>query len=145
MLQETKLTKLNSAKETGTIDKMRKAAHSQGYDMSEPKDTGTGKHFAVDLTHRKTGKKVKPSGGGTLGGSYEKSGALDNTLRNRTAKTIKDHIKSIGRADKRPEAKAARKAQAVANKQRKMRDRDPFTRKPKTFKEWMECYNNETY
>lgn len=139
MLNEVKLSDLNNQKKTQTVRDMQKAAHSQGYDMSDPKSVpGEGKHFTVDLTHRKTGQKVNAKSG-NLGGSREKGGALDNTLRNKTAQAIKDHIKSIGRVDKRPKAKEARKAEAAANKKRKMRDRDPFKR-AKTYKEWVEQF-----
>lgn len=137
-LSEVKFTDLNNQKKTQTIKDMQKAAHSQGYDMSEPKSVpGEGSHFHVDLTHRKTGKKVSAADGGNLGGAKEKGGALDNTLRNKTAKAIKAHAASIGRMDKRPAAKAKRKEEATANKARKQRDRDPFTR-GKTFKEWLD-------
>lgn len=139
MLNEVKFADLNNQKKTQTIRDMQKAAHSQGYDMSDPKDVpGAGKHFTVDLTHRKTGQKVSAKSG-NLGGSKEKGGALDNTLRNKTAQAIKDHAKSIGRVDKRPAAKAKRKAEAAANKERKMRNRDPFKR-GKTYKEWVEQF-----
>ena len=139
-LQEVKYSDLNNQKKTQTVKDMQRAAHSQGYDMSDPKDVpGAGKHFTVDLTHRKTGQKVNARSG-NLGGSKEKGGALDNTLRNKTAQAIKDHAKSIGRVDKRPAAKAERKQQAAVNKARKQRDRDPFTRQPKTYKEWVTDY-----
>jgi hypothetical protein len=72
--------------ESGNLGKMRKTAHSQGYDVSEPKDVrGTG-HYTVDVTHRKTGEKVNNSSGGTFGGSAH--GKLndrtptDNAVRN---------------------------------------------------------------
>jgi ribosomal protein S10 len=139
-LNEVKYTDLNKQSKTKTVKDMQRAAHSQGYDMSDPKPVPhQGTHFTVDLTHRKTGKKVTPSRGVNLGGAMEKGGTLDNTLRNRTAETIKQHAKEIGRVDKRPKAKSERKAQAAKNKARKQRDRDPFTRK-RTFEQFMyEC------
>ena len=137
-LSEVKFTDINNRKKTETIKDTQKAAHSQGYDMSDPKPVDRqGSHFTVDLTHRKTGKKVSHPTAANIGGAREKGGALDNTLRNRTADAIKAHAKEIGRQDKRPAAKAKRKAEAAANKAKKQRDRDPFTR-GKTFKEWLD-------
>ena len=138
-LNETAFSDLNKVSETDTIKKQRQAAHSQGYDMSEPRKTGVGAHFTVDLTHRKTGERVTHPDGGSLGGSKEKSGRLDNTLRNRTKDAIKAHMTKIGRVDKRPAAKAKRKAEAAANKKRKAQHRDPFKR-GKTYKEWVEQF-----
>ena len=90
---------LNNQKRTQSVKDMQKAVYNQGYEMSDPKPVpGEGTHFTVDLTHRKTGQKIKPRSG-NLGGAKEKSGSLDNTLRNLTAKTVKDHIASIGRKD----------------------------------------------
>ena len=146
MLNEVKFSDLNNQKKTQTIKDMQRAAHSQGYDMSDPKPVPhQGSHFTVDLTHRKTGKKVTPANGRNLGGAREKGGALDNTLRNSTADTIKQHAREIGRVDKRPKAKAKRKEEAAKNKARKKRDRDPFTRK-KTFESFVtECTQELTH
>jgi hypothetical protein len=139
-LDEVKYSDLNNQKKTQSVKDMQKAAHSQGYTMSDPETVkGQGDHFRVKLTHRKTGKEVKPKDGSpNLGGAPEKGGGLDNTLRNRTAKAIKDHAKEIGRQDKRPAAKAKRKEEAAKNKEAKKRDRDPFTRKKKSLKEFLE-------
>tara|TARA_R110001592_G_scaffold327394_1_gene608550 strand:- start:115 stop:555 length:441 start_codon:yes stop_codon:yes gene_type:complete len=137
LINEVKFSDLNNQKKTQNVKDMQRAAHSQGYDMSDPKSVaGEGSHFTVDLTHRKTGKKVPSIDGGNLGGAKEKSGKLDNTLRNKTAKSIKAHAKEIGRVDKRPAAKAKRKEEASANKEKKAQNRDPFTRQ-KTFEEFM--------
>ena len=58
-LFETKYNQMANPNKSGDIGKLKKTAHSQGYDVSEPKDVkGTG-HYSVDLTHRKTGQKVK--------------------------------------------------------------------------------------
>ena len=127
MLNEVKFSDLNNQKKTQTIKDMQRAAHSQGYDMSDPKPVPhQGSHFTVDLTHRKTGKKVTPATGRNLGGAREKGGALDNTLRNSTAETIKPR-REIGRAD-RPAAKAKRKRrqQRIKHTNRETR---PFKRK----------------
>ena len=137
LINEVKFSDLNNQKKTQSVKDMQRAAHSQGYDMSDPKSVpGEGSHFTVDLTHRKTGKKVPSIDGGNLGGAKEKSGKLDNTLRNKTAKSIKAHAKEIGRVDKRPAAKAKRKEEAAANKEKKAQSRDPFKRQ-KTFEEFM--------
>ena len=145
-LDEVKYSDLNSQKKTKSVKDMQKAAHSQGYSMSDPESVkGQGDHFRVKLTHRKTGKEVKPSDGSpNLGGAPEKGGGLDNTLRNKTAAAIKAHAKSIGRQDKRPAAKAKRKEEAAKNKEAKQRDRDPFTRKKKSLKEFLDNIKSVT-
>ena len=137
LIREVKFSDLNNQKKTQSVKDMQKAAHSQGYDMSEPKSVpGEGSHFTVDLTHRKTGKKVPAADGKSLGGAKEKSGRLDNTLRNKTSAAIKAHSRSIGRVDKRKPAKEKRKAEAAANREKKAQNRDPFTRK-RTFEDFM--------
>ena len=139
-LDEVKYNDLNNLKKIKSIKDVQRAAHSQGYNVSEPKQ-GVGDHYDVDLTHRKTGQKVTPRRGGTLGGAHTgKKGGVDSTLVNQVAASIKSDAAARGRVDKRPAAKAERKAQAQKNKERKMRDRDPFTRKGKTFKEWCDSY-----
>ena len=136
-LDEVKYNDLNNIKKLNSIKKVQDAAHSQGYDVSEPKQS-VGDHYTVDMTHRKTGQKVRPRSGGKLGGSH-RGGGVDTTLVNQVAGTIKADAAARGRVDKRPKAKAERKAQAITNKERKQRDRDPFTR-GKTFEEYMiEC------
>ena len=58
-LQEVKYKDLNNLKKMKTMDDVKRAAHSQGYDVS---DSGThgkyGSHSTVELRHRKTGEKV---------------------------------------------------------------------------------------
>lgn len=136
MLNETKYTDLNNLKKHKSIKDVQRSAHSQGYDVSEPKQS-VGDHYTVDMTHRKTGQKVAPRLGGKLGGSHSsKKGGVDSTLVNQIAGTIKADAASRGRVDKTSKAKAKRKADAKANKERKARDRDPFTRQ-KTFEEFM--------
>ena len=127
-LSEVKYNDLNSIKKLKSVKDVQKAAHSQGYDVSEPKQ-GVGDHYDVDLTHRKTGQKVTPSRGGTLGGAHKSGGKVDTTLVNQVAASIKRDRESRGGMDKRPAAKAKRKEEATANKAKKQRDRDPFTRK----------------
>ena len=145
-LDEVKYSDLNNQKKTQSIKDMQRAAHSQGYTMSDPETVkGQGDHFRVKLTHRKTGQEVKSTDGSpNLGGAPEKDGGVDNTLRNKTAKAIKAHAKSIGREDKRPAAKEKRKKEAEENKEQKKRDRDPFTRKKKSLKEFLDNVKSVT-
>lgn len=137
-IQEVKYTDLNNTKKLKSVKDVQRAAHSQGYDLSDPKQ-GVGDHYDVDLTHRKTGQKVTPRHGGTLGGAHKKGDKVDTTLINQVAASIKKDAKERGRVDKRPDAKAARKAEAAKNKERKTRNRNPFTR-TKTFEAFVwEC------
>ena len=131
-LFETKYNQMANPSKSGDIGKLKKTAHSQGYDVSEPKDVkGTG-HYSVDLTHRKTGQKVKNTSGGNFGGSahgnLSDKTPTDNTVRNQISQSIKADRKARGGVDKRPEAKKARKAEALLNKEKKKKNRDPFTR-----------------
>ena len=138
-LDEVKYTDLNNTKKLKSVKDVQRAAHSQGYDVSEPKQS-VGDHYTVDLTHRKTGQKVSPRSGGALGGSHTgRKGGVDSTLINQVAGAIKADAANRGRVDKRPAAKLVRKHQAAVNKARKQRDRDPFKR-ARTFKEWMTDY-----
>ena len=134
LINEVKYNDLNNIKKLKSVKDVQRAAHSQGYDVSEPKNS-VGDHYTVDLTHRKSGQKVTPRSGGKLGGS-DRSGGVDSTLVNQVASTIKGDAASRGRVDKRPAAKAKRKEEAAANKEKKSQNRDPFTRQ-KTFEEFM--------
>lgn len=135
MLNEVKYNDLNNIKKLKSIKDVQRAAHSQGYDVSEPKQS-VGDHYTVDMTHRKTGKKVSPRSGGKLGASHKSGGKVDTTLVNQVAGTIKADAAERGRVDKRPKAKAERKAQAAANRKKKYNDRDPFKR-GKKFEDFM--------
>jgi len=135
MLQEVKYSELSSTKRIKSMKDAQRAAHSQGYEMSDPKNT-TGDHYEVELTHRKTGEKVKPPRGGSLGGSVRSGDRMDSTLVNQAATAIKRDASGRGRVDKRPAAKAKRKEEAQKNKEQKKKQRDPFTRK-KTFEQFM--------
>ena len=134
LINEVKYNDLNNIKKLKSVKDVQRAAHSQGYDVSEPKNS-VGDHYTVDLTHRKSGKKVTPRSGGKLGGS-DRAGGVDSTLVNQVASTIKGDAASRGRVDKRPAAKAKRKAEAAANKEKKTQNRDSFKRQ-KTFEEFM--------
>jgi len=134
-INEVKYNDLNNVKKLKSVKDVQRAAHSQGYNISEPKNS-VGDHYTVDLTHRKTGQKVTPRSGGKLGGS-DRGGGVDSTLVNQVASTIKGDSSSRGRVDKRPKAKAERKAQASANKASKAKNRDPFTREERTFKDFI--------
>ena len=137
-LDEVKYNDLNSTKKLKSVKDVQRAAHSQGYTVSEPK-MGVGDHYDVELTHRKSGQKVTPKRGGKLGGAIKSGDKVDTTLINQVAASIKGDAASRGRVDKRPKAKAARKAEAAANKETKAKNRDPFTR-GKTFESFMlEC------
>ncbi len=138
MLNEVKYTDLNSTKKMKSIKDVQRAAHSQGYEVGEPSDS-VGDHYSVPITHRKTGQKVTPHRGGSVGGSVRSGDRVDSTLVNSVASSIKRDAEARGRVDKRPAAKAKRKAEAEANKKAKDKARDPFTRN-KTFEEFMmEC------
>ena len=137
-LDEVKYNDLNNTKKLKTVKDVQRAAHSQGYDVSEPKQ-GVGDHYDVELTHRKSGEKVKPRKGGQLGGSSQRGDRVGSTLVNQVSATIKGDAAARGRVDKRPKAKAERKAQAAKNKENKARNRNPFTR-GKKFESFMsEC------
>jgi len=142
-LDEVKYNDLNSIQKLKSVKDVQKAAHSQGYSVSEPKK-GVGDHYDVDLTHRKTGQKVTPSRGGKLGGAVKSGDKVDTTLINQVAASIKGDAASRGRQDKRPAAKAKRKEEAAKNKEEKQRDRDPFTRKKKSLKEFLDNVKSVT-
>ena len=111
-LQETKYKDLNNLKKHKSIDDVRKSAYSQGYDVSKPRK-GVGDHYVVDVTHRKTGEKVKPSSGGTHGGSHTgRKGGVDTTFVNQTSSSIKKDRERRGGVDKTPQGKAKRAQQA---------------------------------
>lgn len=133
-LYEVAYKDLNSIQKLKSVKDVQRAAHSQGYNVSEPKQ-GVGDHYDVDLTHRKSGQKVTPNRGGKLGGAH-RGKRVDTTLVNQVAASIKNDAAARGRVDKRPQAKAERKAQATVNKAKKMKNRDPFTRE--SYDEWME-------
>ncbi len=145
-LDEVKYNDLNNTKKLKTVKDVQQAAHSQGYDVSSPK-TGVGDHFDVELTHRKSGQKVTPRHGGKLGGSSQRGDRVDSTLVNQVAGSIKADAAARGRVDKRPKAKAERKAQAAKNKEAKAKNRDPFMR-GKTFESFMsdcDCVLTESH
>ena len=134
-LTEVKFRELNKVGKTGTVEKMQKGAHSQGYTVSDPKMQGNqGDHMTVDVTHRKTGEKIKNVKGGSFGGSVSgrspnRASSTDNTFRNQVAASIQADAVARGRKDKRPAAKAARKEQDRKNKEAKMAKRRPFKTK----------------
>ena len=137
MLWETKLSDLNSLKKLKTHRDLQKAAHSQGYDLSDKRqDDKYGSHSRMTLKHRKTGEELRNDRNKEFGG-HDVGKDTDTSAVNTVSKAIKAHIGKIGRQDKRPEAKAKRKEEAAANKEKKTRDRNPFTR-GKTLKEFME-------
>ena len=55
---------------------------------------------------------------------------------------MKDAVVASGRVDKRPEAKEKRKAEALANKARKKKQRDPFTREHTEW--WINMFREAT-
>ena len=59
MLWETKLTDLNNLKVIKNMRDLKRAAHSQGYDAEDRDDKTYGSHGEVEITHRKTGEKLK--------------------------------------------------------------------------------------
>ena len=139
MLQETKLSDLNNTKKMKTHKDLQRAAHSQGYELSDKRqDDKYGSHSRMTLTHRKTGEELRNDRNKEFGG-HDVGKDSDTSTVNTISKAIKAHINKIGRQDKRPAAKEKRKEEARANKERKARDRDPFTR-TKTYESFiMEC------
>ena len=128
-LQETKYRDLNNVKKHKSVDDVRKSAHSQGYDISEPKIT-KGDHYTVDMTHRKSGEKVGPRKGGTIGGSLKTGDKVDTTLVNLVSSTIKGDRAKRGGVDKTPAGKAKRAEQARQNLKAKQAKRGaPFKHK----------------
>ena len=139
MLNEVKYSDLNNTRVVNSMDKLKRAAHSQGYTVSDKQTHGKyGSHSTVDITHRKTGESVKKPDGREAGGKMSGKG-LDSTTLNTVAASIRNDARARGRVDKRPAAKAKRKAEAEANRAAKQKARDPFTRN-KTFEQFMyEC------
>ena len=144
MLNEVKYSDLNNVKKVNTMDRLKQAAHSQGYSVSDKQTHGKyGSHSTVDITHRKTGESVKKPDGREAGGKNAGKG-VDVTTLNTVASSIKNDARARGRVDKRPAAKAKRKSEAEANKAAKQKARDPFTRN-KTFESFMiECASSQT-
>ena len=143
-LTEVKYKDLNNLKVIKTMDDVKRAAHSQGYEVT---DSGThakhGSHGTVSLQHRKTGEPVEAGKDrGAIGGKKTgKAGEVESTTVNTVAQALKADMKKRGRVDKRPAAKAARKAEAEANKAKKAKNRDPFTREQLDL--WLANFLNE--
>ena len=97
-LNEVKYKDLSNLKKIKSVRDVQRAAHSQGYSMSDPKQ-GVGDHYDVDLKHRKSGKGVTPSRGGKLGGAFRGKN-VDTTLVNQAAASIKNDAAARGRVDK---------------------------------------------
>ena len=148
MLNEVKFTDLNNLKKVKTMDDVKKAAHSQGYEARDAKTHDKyGSHSTLDLYHRKSGERVKPAKDrGAIGGKkVAGGGAVDSTVVNTVSDAIKQDVRERGRKDKRPAAKKKRKAEAAANKAAKAKKRPGFGSKAnRTFESFMyECIENE--
>ena len=122
-LDEVAYKDLNNLKKVKSMKDVKRAAHSQGYELSEPRK-GVGDHYDVDLTHRKSGNKVTPSRGGKLGGAKKSGDTVDTTLINQVAASIKNDAAARGRVDKTPAGKAKRA--------------EPFGYKGKSLREFMD-------
>ena len=107
MLNEVKYKDLSNLKKIKSVGDVQKAAHSQGYKVSDPKQ-GVGDHYDVDMTHRKSGDKVTPSRGGTLGGAHRGKN-VDTTLVNQAAASLKNDAAARGRVDKTDKPTKARR------------------------------------
>ena len=112
-IQEVKYNDLNNIKKLKRVGDVQRAAHSQGYNISNPKQS-VGDHYTVDLTHRKSGDNVRPRSGGKLGGS-DRGGGVDSTLVNQSAGTIKNDAESRGRVNKTDMATKKRRDQMNAD------------------------------
>ncbi len=117
-LTEKKLSKLNQ-QHVGTVKGLETAMHSQGIDPGESKRDSHHVQYPK-ATFKKSGK---PAHGIT---------AVDNGKGKLTSstggETVRDAVLKSGRVDKRPAAKAKRKEEAASNKERKAKQRNPFTR-----------------
>ena len=98
MLNEVKYKDLSNLKKIKSVGDVQKAAHSQGYSVSDPKQ-GVGDHYDVTMKHRKSGEGVTPSRGGKLGGAHRGKN-VDTTLVNQAAASMKNDAASRGRVDK---------------------------------------------
>ena len=98
MLNEVKYKDLSNLKKIKSVGDVQKAAHSQGYSVSDPKQ-GVGDHYDVTMKHRKSGEGVTPSRGGKLGGAHRGKN-VDTTLVNQAAASMKNDAAARGRVDK---------------------------------------------
>ena len=147
---------LNNLKTNRTLKDVKSSAYAQGYEVRDAKTHDKyGSHSAMDVYHRKSGERIKPARqGGAIGGKRIKgSGEVDSTVVNTVADSIKQDVRSRGRVDKRPEAKAKRKEESKANLAAKQARRaapfgmkgDGTGTKKRTFESFMnECVQNET-
>ena len=150
-LQELEYKHLGDNKKIKTMDDLKRAAHSQGYEVT---DSGThkkyGSHGTVDLRHRKTGERVKPDKDrGSIGGKkVGKGGEVDNTTIKTVSSALKADMRSRGRVDKTPKAKDQRKTQMNQDIQSKVERQQKQSKSPrnmekvkprvrKTFEEFM--------
>ena len=121
-LVEKKLSQLNQ-QHVGTVKGLETAMHSQGI---EPGKQSRDAHH-VNYPNAKFKKSGKPATGIT---------SVDNGKGKLTSSTggvtVRDAVIKSGRVDKRPAAKAERAKEAAANKERKVKNRNPFTREEVT-------------
>ena len=141
-LDEVAYKDLNNLKKVKTMDDVKRAAHSQGYEVA---DSGThskyGSHGTVNLRHRKSGEPVQANKDrGAIGGKKPgKGGQVDSTVVNTVASALKADMKARGRVDKTPAGKAKRAAQAETDKaSKKARRAEPFGYKGKSLREFIE-------
>tara|TARA_R110002012_G_scaffold140545_1_gene298200 strand:+ start:1239 stop:2297 length:1059 start_codon:yes stop_codon:yes gene_type:complete len=131
-LTEKKLSKLNQ-QYVGTVKGLETAMHSQGIDPGQPERDSHHVQYPK-ATFKKSGK---PAHGIT---------AVDNGKGKLTSstggETVRDAVLKSGRVDKRPKAKAKRKEEAAANKERKAKQRNPFTREHTEW--WIEMIREAT-
>ena len=139
MLSEVKYGDLHNIRKHNTHKKLQKAYHSQGYELGDLRtDEKVGSHKRASLTHRKSGERITDDGKDFGGHGTRSDGSdMDSVMSIKLNRAAKEDMAKRGRVDKRPAAKKERKDQAAANKEKKQKDRDPFTR-GKTYKEWVE-------
>ena len=127
-LIEKKLSQLNQ-QHVGSVKGLEKAMHSQGIDPGESKRDA----HHVNYPNARFRKSGKPATGIT---------AVDNGKGGLTSSTggvtVRDAVIKSGRVDKRPAAKAKRAKEASENKERKAKQRNPFTREHTEW--WLDAF-----
>ena len=108
------------------VKDFEKDAHSQGIDLGPASKDAHHINYPK-ATFRRSGKPAKKADGTAIGGDLDGKGKF-HSQKHTHGNTLRDAVKASGRVDKRPAAKAKRKEEAAANKAKKAKNRDPFTR-----------------
>ncbi len=140
--------KLNALSPAGKLSDLETAAGGQGINLGRREKNSHHIDYP-DAVHKKSGKKARTQDNKVIGGSATGDKSSSKMTKGTHQKKLKDAVvaghkpkvnqklaASRGRVDKRPAAKAKRKAEAAANKEKKSQNRDPFKRQ-KTFEEFM--------